>query len=166
MSTVAVHDDFTGRLTPSQSRRAIATGVVGALQIVLGLVLVWAGSAKLLDTSGFAVSIARYQLVPDALAIIVASVLPMLEIMVGLCLLSATCLWPALLTTLLLTAVFTAAQASVVMRGLSISCGCFGSESPVGWASILRTGGFFIAAAVACGILLFNSSNPSTGVQS
>ena len=141
------------------TRRAIlssvAPGVLGGIRILLGGILVWAGAGKLLQTSSFAADIARYQIMPDGLSIVIASALPMMEVGLGLCLLSATCLLPALTTTAVLLLAFLLAQISVMARGLTISCGCFGSDSPVGTMSIIRTTSLLFSALFACGVLLF-----------
>jgi len=133
----------------------IASGIVVGVRVLLGLVLVWAGSSKLLETSSFATDVARYQIMPDGLAIVVASVLPMIEVGLGLCLLSGTCVLPAMLTITGLLLAFLVAQISVLWRGLTISCGCFGSDSPVGAMSVVRTGSLLFSAIFACSVLVF-----------
>jgi hypothetical protein len=49
----------------------------------------------------------------------------------------------------MLLAVFTAAVAAVLMRGIDIECGCFGTGSgPVSWLTLLRNLGLLGAAVL------------------
>ena len=54
---------------------------------------------------------------------------PWLELLLGVCLVGGIFLSGALLTSLGLMAFFTFVHASVLYRGLAISCGCFRSSS-------------------------------------
>jgi uncharacterized membrane protein YphA (DoxX/SURF4 family) len=60
----------------------------------------------------------------------VGHVLPMLEVVVGACLLLGLLTRPAAVVSTLLQMAFIAGIVSVWARGISIDCGCFGSGGP------------------------------------
>jgi uncharacterized membrane protein YphA (DoxX/SURF4 family) len=121
---------------------------------VLGGVFLFSGIAKALAPAGFARDIAAYQMLPPALASIMAYGLPWLEILLGLYLLAGLYLrWSAVVTGGLLV-VFMIAMGQAIARGLTLNCGCFGSalggaalrEQVNGW-SIARDGVWLLMAA-------------------
>ncbi|ALE85080.1 MauE/DoxX family redox-associated membrane protein [Pseudonocardia sp. HH130629-09] len=99
----------------------------------LGLAAVWlvSGAVKLSEPFTTAVAVAAYRVLPDALVVPVATLLPPLEIALGLLLLAglATRLAAVVGTVLLLA--FVAGLVQAWARGLSIDCGCFGGGGPV-----------------------------------
>ncbi|HMB70978.1 MAG TPA: MauE/DoxX family redox-associated membrane protein [bacterium] len=102
--------------------------LVAALRIGLGALFIAAALPKLQDPAGFAGSIDHYHLLPEAGGRILALVLPVLELLVGMCLVLGVLDAGASLLVLALMIVFTAAVGSAVARGLDISCGCFDTE--------------------------------------
>jgi len=97
---------------------------------VVGVVMVTAGTMKLMDTSDFTMSILAYNLVGFPIASALAHTLPLIEIAGGLCLLTGAASRLAAAAAAVLLAVFTAAIVSAWARGLSIDCGCFGAGQP------------------------------------
>lgn len=100
----------------------------------------YAGFAKLRDPSAFAREIANYQLFPE-LAPHAAASLPAIEIVAALALLLPLERWrrAGALLVFGLLATFLVAVTSVVLRGVDIDCGCFGSGSgPVSWWTVAR----------------------------
>jgi uncharacterized membrane protein YphA (DoxX/SURF4 family) len=98
-------------------------------RVILGGVFIWAGALKIADPLGFAQSIQNYQVVPHALAFLIAVVLPWMEVLSGAFLIigffkSSS----ALLITFLLLG-FIGLVALALARGIDTSCGCFGSLS-------------------------------------
>jgi putative oxidoreductase len=98
-----------------------------AARAMLAVVLVYAGAVKALDPAAFARAVEHYRLLPASLAAVVAVYLPWVEIAGGVGL-----FWPrlrrgALLLTLALCLLFCTVIASAMVRGLDITCGCFGS---------------------------------------
>lgn len=92
---------------------------------------------KLVDPSAFATATANYRLAPDGMVTLIAVFLPWLEVWCGVALLAAppfrrSAWW--VLTVMMV--VFTIAKASALARGLDISCGCYGVERPMTWASV------------------------------
>jgi putative oxidoreductase len=116
-----------------------------AARLLLGAVFLYAGALKSQNLPAFADSIARYRLLPDLGNSLVAAVLPSVEFLAGLLLVVNRKVRPAAVVTALLTLVFAAALLSVLVRGLSIDCGCFGSgASSSAQAALWRDGGLFL----------------------
>ena len=96
------------------------------LRVTIGIVLVWASLWKLLDARSFADTLDAYELLPLEAVNLSAIVLPWLELMTGLALIAGIGARGAGLMGTLLAAAYVVATASVVARGLDVSCGCFG----------------------------------------
>ena len=98
-------------------------------RLILAIVFIYAGSVKLLSPEAFFGSIQEYRLLPSDLCYILAYFLPPFEIILGVGLslnrYAKTCAF--LIIILNITFIF--AIASVWIRGIDISCGCFGSSS-------------------------------------
>lgn len=128
------------------------TALCWTLRLGLGGLFVVTGVLKLRDPASFAIEIHNYQLFPE-LAPALAATLPAIELVLGAALIAARRPWvraSALAVTGAL-AVFTVAVASVVARGINITCGCFGDGSgPVTVVTVLRD-----VALVAAGVALF-----------
>jgi uncharacterized membrane protein YphA (DoxX/SURF4 family) len=121
-----------------------------AARIALGLVLMWAGTAKLVQPAWPATAAsfgAPSWLIP---------VLPWTELVLGSLLVPGVGLpWTAL-AALVLLAAFTVAVAVKLRRGEAVPCGCFGetSPAPVRGDSLVRNlvlCGLAVAAAVGGG---------------
>jgi uncharacterized membrane protein YphA (DoxX/SURF4 family) len=102
-----------------------------AMRLVLGVVLLVAGAAKVIDPQASVAAVRAYELLPGGLVTVVGWGLPFLELVLGGLLLAGIAVRPAALATAVLLAVFVAAVASAAARGLSIDCGCFGGGGPV-----------------------------------
>jgi len=124
--------------------------IVLVLRIALGLVFLAAGALKVGHADVFAAEIAGFQLLPHALIAPLALLLPFLELMIGaylvLGLFTRLAAWFAAAEM----AVFAAAIASAVMRGISTSCGCFGpsDRSTTSWPEVGRDLGFTLIAVI------------------
>lgn len=119
-------------------------------RVLIAAVFAWAALPKLSDPASFAADIENYRVLPDAFASYVALFVPAFELVVALAL-----LWPryargaALVATGMLL-VFATAMAQARMRGIDLSCGCFGAafESKVSWWTVARSGGLALLAAL------------------
>ncbi|MEU4225765.1 MauE/DoxX family redox-associated membrane protein [Nonomuraea sp. NPDC026600] len=115
-------------------------------------VLLYAAVSKVRDLPGFAADIAGYQLIPQRLTLAAAVTVVGAELAAaGLLTAPPTRRWGALLAVVLFAA-FLAAMASVLRRGLTVGCGCFGDHDLVGPATMTRTGllaALAVMAAVA-----------------
>jgi putative oxidoreductase len=95
-------------------------------RLVLAGVFLAAAAPKLLDPAAFAEAIAKYQVFPDAAVNLIATVVPALELVGALALLTPWRRGGALLLVGLLLG-FTVLLAVSLARGLDLSCGCFGA---------------------------------------
>ncbi len=103
--------------------------IIGLLiSLVIAAVFIYAGVLKLYDPAQFYADIENYQVVHGSLAVVTAYILPPLEILAALALLSARWRAAGLLLLAGLTSLFTVLIASAWWRGLDINCGCFGGE--------------------------------------
>jgi uncharacterized membrane protein YphA (DoxX/SURF4 family) len=138
--------------------RTVSTGervrdVVGLLaRLSLASIWLFSGYLKAVDPRTTVVAVRGYQIFPESLVVPFASVLPYLELALGLLLLAglATRL-TAVLSAVVLVA-FIAGVISAAARGLSIDCGCFGGGGDVAAGQtayvqeILRDLGFLVLA--------------------
>jgi putative oxidoreductase len=132
--------------------------IAWVLRLGLGGLFLVTGALKLRDPTAFATDIANYQLLPQ-LAAQLAAVLPAVEIFAGATLIAAPVGWrrAAAVAVALMMAVFTAAAASALGRGIDISCGCFGSEGGrVDGLTIVRD----VVLLAAAGALLIVDREP------
>ncbi len=97
------------------------------LRVLLGALFVLAACFKLLDLGNFYKSITYYQLLPLALVLPMTYFLPVWELTSGLLLMLGKLTRGALLSISIMLLVFIGALVAAWVRGLDISCGCFGS---------------------------------------
>jgi putative oxidoreductase len=115
--------------------------VAWAMCVILAGVFAFAAVPKLIDPGSFANDLLNYRVLPESMLGITALFMPALELVIAVAL-----LWPryqrgaALLSTLLLLS-FAAAMAQARVRGIDLSCGCFGAafESKVSWLTVTRS---------------------------
>lgn len=98
----------------------------------LALVFLYAGAIKLADPYSFAILIEAYGLIPDALLMPTAIVLPALEVVAAIGLLFD--LRGSLMVIAVLLAIFILVLGYGLWMGLDVDCGCFGPEDPEGKA--------------------------------
>ena len=93
---------------------------------VVGIVWVAAGVLKLPDPTENVRAVRAYQLLPESWVPVVGHGLPVLELLVGACLLLGLLVRPLAVLSGLLLVAFIIGIGSAWARGLSIECGCFG----------------------------------------
>lgn len=98
--------------------------VLGA-RVFLGLLFIIVSIDKISDPALFAQSIQNYRIFPKEGALFLATFLPWIELLCGLCLLTGVMVRGSSLLIGLLLIVFTIVISSALLRGLDISCGCF-----------------------------------------
>jgi len=129
--------------------RAVAIAVL-VLRVVLGGIFLVAGASKIGHQIEFAQEIAAFGLVPRAAVAPMALALPFLEVLLGgylvLGLFTRTAAWIAVAVL----AMFDLAIASAVVRGLHLSCGCFGpnDKTVTTWAEVARDAVFVLLALI------------------
>jgi uncharacterized membrane protein YphA (DoxX/SURF4 family) len=106
--------------------------------MLVGFVFIYASIEKIADPAYFAGTLQNYQIIPDPLINIVAITLPWLELVCGLLLLTGFWHRPSAFIIALLMIVFIIAIVSVILRGLDIECGCFGTGTSADWTRIIE----------------------------
>jgi hypothetical protein len=125
-------------------------------RFLLGAAMLLAAIAKIPDPAAFQIDILNYQLAPVWLAAATALFLPYFELVCGLVLITGfRPLYRAALWSVVgLLIIFVFAYVSTLIRGIDISCGCFG-EITREWAAwkilardaiLLAFGGFLVWA--------------------
>ncbi|MCD6570325.1 MAG: DoxX family membrane protein [Deltaproteobacteria bacterium] len=110
-------------------------------RLLLGAIFLYAGLKKACDPLCFVQAIYNYHIIPEWMITPVATLLPWVEIMVGGSLLMG--IWTRMggLVASLLLGIFSCALTITIVRGIDITCGCFGtacSAGPVTWFCLLR----------------------------
>lgn len=95
-------------------------------RLVTGGVWIWAAVIKLPDPDQSVLAVRAYQLLPGDTATPVGHLLPVLELVVGACLVLGVLTRAAAVVSGLLFVAFIVGIASVWARGITIDCGCFG----------------------------------------
>ena len=116
------------------------TLAVLVLRVAVGAVFIWAGALKIGHADVFAAQITAFGIVPHALIAPLALLLPLFEIVLGGYLIAGLYTRVAAVIAAIQLAIFAAAIASAVMRGLSLSCGCFGpgDKTVTSWPEVVR----------------------------
>jgi thiol-disulfide isomerase/thioredoxin/uncharacterized membrane protein YphA (DoxX/SURF4 family) len=137
-------------------------GVILAARLLLALTFVVAGAAKLADRPGAAQALEDFG-APARLSSFLAIALPVLELALGLGLLSVRTAWPSAIGACALLLVFTGAIAIALARGRTPECHCFGQlhSAPAGPATLIRNG---VLAAIAGGLAWAARDNPGSSL--
>jgi uncharacterized membrane protein YphA (DoxX/SURF4 family) len=114
--------------------------VPAAVRVVLGGLFIYAAVLKIADPVAFAGSVAAYRLLPYFANYLVAAVLPFLELICGILLVTGYRVRTGALIVLALNLVFIVALSLALVRGLEIDCGCFkqGGEKTSPWVALGR----------------------------
>jgi uncharacterized membrane protein YphA (DoxX/SURF4 family) len=103
------------------------TALAWIARILVGGLFLLAGAMKIGDPLHFAQEIQAYRMVPDEVTNVMAFLLPWLEVFAGALLVIGIWRGEARLVIFGMLVVFTAAKVWAEIKGLRISCGCFGS---------------------------------------
>ncbi len=95
------------------------------LRMLLGIVFIWASWNKILEPQSFAQIIYNYQILPPAMVNLAALLLPWIEAVCGICLISGYLVKGSVLVVDILLVVFILALTFNVYRGVDVACGCF-----------------------------------------
>ena len=122
--------------------------VLYLLRLLLALVFLVAGLAKLADRAGSRKSMIDFG-VPAVLAGAAGILLPLVELAVGVALLVRLSAWQGAVGALALLLVFVAGITYNLARGRRPDCHCFGQlhSAPVGWKTLTRNTVLALAAA-------------------
>jgi len=142
---------------PASALAAIWRGgfLPAACRLVIAALFLLAAAGKIASPQAFAETIAAFELLPTALIHPTAILLPWLEAVAAIALVSPTSFRAAggIILMTLLTA-FTLAMIWVIARGIDTECGCFGKtwlSGSIGWPHVVRN--LLLTAALAVGLL-------------
>ena len=94
-------------------------------RVILGVILVYASIDKIVHPAEFAKAIGNYNVLPFGLENLLGIVLPILELLVGICLVFGIMLDGSAIITAGMMTVFIIALSQAMIRGIDINCGCF-----------------------------------------
>ena len=100
-------------------------------RLVTGGVWIVAGALKLPYPADSVRAVRAYELLPEAVVPAVGHLLPVVEVVIGLCLVVGVLVRGASVASALLFVAFIIGIASAWARGLSIDCGCFGGGGQI-----------------------------------
>lgn len=124
--------------------------IVFIIRFGLAALFIYSGTVKLINPAAFAINIDNYAILPYIVVTLMAAVLPCLEVICGLALLSGKWIQGAALWIAAMNIVFIIAIASAMLRGLDISCGCHSTSTEgarVGLQKLLENL-FLLAASI------------------
>jgi uncharacterized membrane protein YphA (DoxX/SURF4 family) len=113
---------------------------------LLAGVFIYSGYVKAKATLQFAVAITGYQIVPEQYIYPIAKYFPMVEIALGLILLSGLKIRWSSIAAAGLMMFFIVLLSITLYRGIDTNCGCFGFGDRITWKTLLRDGSFFVPA--------------------
>ncbi len=103
----------------------------------LGVLFIYSALAKISDPDDFARAVMRYEFLPDFTIGIFSMTMPMLELLAGLSMLFTKWLRESAFLVSGMLVMFIIALVQALVRGLEISCGCFGVPSVGGREEIV-----------------------------
>jgi len=123
--------------------------VVSAMRIVTGMLFVYSGIMKIIDPAAFGKVIVMYDIAPAVMVPYIAIVLPFVETLAGLFLMTGFRIKAVALIAMTMMVAFSIAIAVNVVRGRSFDCGCFelgrfGISEDVSIYLVLRDGVLFL----------------------
>jgi uncharacterized membrane protein YphA (DoxX/SURF4 family) len=111
---------------------------LAACRVIVGGLFLYAASTKVPDMAKFAEEVANYRLLPGALVPVTAAAVVGIEIVAGLALVAGVHARAAAVAISGLLVVFTAGIAQALLRGIDLTCGCFGGEEAASWWTVVR----------------------------
>lgn len=121
-------------------------------RMALGIVFLVAAWDKIVDPMAFAKIIRNYQILPEVAVAGVALVLPWIEVVVGMCLITGFVARGAALSACLMMAVFLSAMAWAQHKGIATQCGCFTTKADdsISTVTFIRDGSIMALALLVC----------------
>lgn len=114
--------------------------LVVVLRLVVAALFLTSSITALADPVAFATDIDNYRMMPDALIGPMSVGMPLLELLLGLALVSGVHARGAALVASAMLVVFAIAMVQAIVRGIDLDCGCFGHvvETRVSWLTVAR----------------------------
>ena len=128
---------------------ALWVGVTTLIRVALGVVFLWSSSWKLYQPYEFLRLVYNYNLLGATTGVIVATVIPWLELVLGLALILNILKRGSAFVSTLLLLFFILAQVFSLWQGQENPCGCFNGEGEViGIHSLLLTGSALVGSII------------------
>ncbi len=150
-------------ISAARARRdAIVGRMMFEFELLAGIVLAFfwlrSGLAHITNSYYFLSSVYSYEIAGPILGVVVAMVVPSLQLILAAALVTRRFVGGALLLSSGLLAIFAAAQVSALARGLRIGCGCFGAaeRQTIGGESLATTSLLLTCAVAALVCWLFD----------
>ncbi len=126
----------------------ILMGTQVLLSIVLSIIFLASAVPKLHHPKGFVLAVLEYRILPPRLSWFYARLLPPLEFLLALLLLSGMAVRSAAAVMAVLLLSFIVAVGINLTRGRDLDCHCFGKapRRPIGWRLLLQDGALLGAA--------------------
>ena len=129
---------------------------------LVGGIFFYAGALKMADVIVFAGEVAAYHLIPHNFTYLVAAILPSIEVLIGALLLLDCRVRGAAFLAGVLDLIFILALVSALVRGLNISCGCFGLGHD---STVLKALSRDLALMVAIVVTFLSACIPEASVE-
>ena len=133
-------------------------------RLAMAAIFLLAAKEKIADPAAFALAVYHYRILPSWFVNVFALFLPWVEVFAAVALLAPrrAGLWRAAGAGLIagMLALFTIAYAAALLRGISISCGCFNLSPDAvagGWRSLAQNAALFAGGAVLFADAFFRS---------
>jgi putative oxidoreductase len=120
---------------------------LAVVRLALGGLFVYAAFTKLPDMSTFAQEMANYRLLPASAIPVLGSWTVGLELVAGTALILGIAARGAALVVSGLLVLFMSALSQALLRGIDLSCGCFGPAEVASWWTVARDGLMLAAGA-------------------
>jgi uncharacterized membrane protein YphA (DoxX/SURF4 family) len=135
------------------------------VRVAAGVVMFWAGLAKMADIPASVRAVRAYQLLPEAVVPLVGNTLPFLEVGLGLFLIAGLMTRWMAIVYLAMLAVYLFGAIWAWAHNLQMDCGCFGGDGTLAEGARTDYAGHFIerAGLIALGawLLVFPRSRLS-----
>ena len=142
------------RLLPSKER--LLSAFVLVVRLGLGFMFIVSSVPKIRQPYMFLGSVYGYELVGAKMGVLVAMVLPWVELFAGVCLVGGVFVGGALLAGLGMGVLFTFVLGSALWRQLDISCGCFSSSAgKISYLTLIRALVITVLSAGAYAVAIF-----------
>lgn len=127
---------------------------------IFGVVFLISGIPHWGNSYFFLGSVYAYKLVDPGIGQMIAIGMPMIQLVLAICFLTRTFLDAAHLGTLFLFLCFATVQSQAYLRGLDISCGCFGPDhdTMIGWQTLSVIYGLLVLSIIRNSIIFFRGS--------
>lgn len=146
-------------MTPNSKFAVFKTTFDTVVTWIFGLTFLIAGFPHWSNPYYFLGSVYAYKLVEPGVGQMIAMGMPIIQLVLALCFLTRTFLDASHLVTLFLLSCFATVQTTAYIRGLDISCGCFGPghESTIGWFTLSIVYGLLVLSLIRNTIFMITS---------